>query len=711
MTVKIISEKNVTGLKAFALQELKDYLKRLFGVNVQMSGDFEHPGDEILLYVYEEKRLPPVLRSMSGGKTPVLSQQGYLIKRTSANSLLLAGGGETAVLWAVYELAECWGVVHTLHEDIFPVEKKDLWLPEINKAYEPRQKSRSWRVMSSFLHGPEGWTLKQHKKFITQLARQKYNGVLISIWPQQPFIDFKINGISKQKAYFHFGMDFPVTDENIGLELLGGKGSFTSPEFRDCSSFREMYEKGASYIAEIISYAKFFGMRVEMAIDIFDLPREYGVLLEKPSDVKQCGTLTVAETGNIFGKNHINILLNVFETYMSTYPGVDIFEINLPEHSRNMLSFNDAWESLGKRFGLSDRYDIENLICDTTYNHMASGGPQRAQDEGRMTLVLMEMLHRLFEATGIGRFAAKNGKKLAVQAGLSCPSIMQVVSDILWPDAHLNLVLGYTSSRSARSLKAVENINTGKVTVEQIITLQDDNIGSIPQVAARSISRLIEYGVEKGWNGYLTRFWPIGDLDPVSHYLAKASWEQIDVQQAYTGYISGIYGDKAVMPIKSALNMLEDATLIMDLNHLCFVFPVNGIMSGKVEKGKAALMDESLWHVKAIYDEVAEIFKKLSTDPGVKEKGREEAAYFSARVEFARTVMEGIYFLECGNKELGGDIKNAGSCYQNALACFEKGLKALARNVRDDSDVAVLAIYYHILVRECRQKVDEVMMA
>lgn len=695
MPVKLVAAGHLEGLAAFALRELGNYADRLF-----VAGEWE-----TLIHVYLQNRLPPELIHTVGRELPALSQQGFYLRRLSDTSFLILGGSDIAVLWAVYELAERWGVVHTLHEDVFPCGKTGLWLPDVDKAYEPRQKSRSWRVMNTLLHGPEGWSLRQHRQFIAQLARQKYNGILISIWPQHPFIDFKINGVSKKKGYFHFGMEIPVTADNIGREFLGSGGSFTSPEFQDCVSFEEMYERGRAYISEIISCAKFFGMRVEMAINIFDLPQEYAVLLEKPSDVKQFGALTVAETGDILGKNHIGILRQVFETYLSTYPDVDIFEINLPEHARDMLGFGEAWASLDKRFGLSGRYDIEKLICDPTYNHLAYGGPQRAQDEGRMTFVLLEMLHRLFDATGIFTTAQGLGKKLAVQAGLSCPAIMPAVSEALWPDAHLNIVLGYTASRSARCLNAVDRLNTGKVTVEQIVTLQDDNIGPLPQIATRSIGRLVDFGAEHGWNGFLTRFWPIGDLGPVSHYLAKASWEQTDVQRAYAGYISGMCGAKAVAPMSAALHLLEDATLIMDLNHLCFMFPAGGIMCGNVGKGNTALMDESLWHVKAIYDEVFTILSKLLTDAPLKGKGREEAAYFSARVEFARSILEGIRLLEQGNGAAGHD--GAGASYREAVACFEKGLNALAGNVRDDSDIAVLAIYYHLLVRETKLRTEE----
>jgi len=264
MVVNLISAKNGSGIFKIALKELKDYTAQLFDADVRICGDAEEPGSGSRIYLYDVKNIPATIDDVIVGRLPDLSDQGFIIRKINDRSLLIAGGSDASILWAVYELAESWGVVHTLHEDIYPTAKDDFFLPDINKVYEPRQKIRSWRIMNIFLHGPEGWTLKQHKKFIIQLARQKFNGVLLCIWPQHPFINYDIDGISKKKAYIHFGMEFNVSDRSIGREYLGPSGVYTNPEFRNCRTFEEMYETGVSYISEIMAFARSYGMRIEI---------------------------------------------------------------------------------------------------------------------------------------------------------------------------------------------------------------------------------------------------------------------------------------------------------------------------------------------------------------------------------------------------------------------------------------------------------------
>ena len=160
-------------------------------------------------------------------------------------------------------------------------------------------------------------------------------------------------------------------------------------------------------------------------------------------------------------------------------------------------------------------------------------------------------------------------------------------------------------------------------------------------------------------------------------------------------------------PMETVFSLFEDATLIMDLCHLSFIFPISNNMSGRIGPDKIDLMDESLWHVRAIYCEALEICgMQLKSD--LSDKARENISYWNSKAGFAMEVINGIYMLECGNRELGAkNIEGASSKYKEALECFERGLKALAANVRDESDIGALAIYNQLLLNETAEKIRE----
>ena len=60
------------------------------------------------------------------------------------------GGSPRACLWAVYELAEQWGVHYLLHGDALPKKPGRFRLPDQDVVQEPVLRIRQWRVAQRF---------------------------------------------------------------------------------------------------------------------------------------------------------------------------------------------------------------------------------------------------------------------------------------------------------------------------------------------------------------------------------------------------------------------------------------------------------------------------------------------------------------------------------------------------------------------------------
>jgi len=300
----------------------------------------------------------------------------------------------------------------------------------------------------------------------------------------------------------------------------------------------------------------------------------------------------------------------------------------------------------------------------------------------------------------------KRGKHLAITGKLICPAILSIISDTLWPNAHLNLFLGYTSSCAARNLRFVEDINKDNIHISQVITLQDDNIGSLPQVVTGSLYRLINFGIEKNWEGYCTRFWPIGDLDPVSLFLSKASWNvAVTPEKAYSIYAKRLYGEGLEAQLFQAFKLLEDATVILDID-MVGIFPNKNCISTGIGKDKDNIMSENFKVVLSIYKEVRHIFLKLFSSVE-SPQARSHTLYWIGRMDFSINILCGISIIEKGNRKLrDNDMEFAKKLYNDAISNFTKALEIISENVKDDSDKGTLAIYYDVLIREVRKKVQ-----
>ena len=635
-----------------------------------------------------------------------MNVQRFLVRKADEKKLYITGGSPEAVLWGVYELAGRWGVVYSLKGDILPEKGFDSILPDMDEKFEPLQRDRTWRLFNDLIIGPVCWSLDQQKRVIRQLVKQKYNGILFSLWPLHPFINFTRCGISRKTAVMNFGMKIPVTKENIGVESLYTTDNYLNPVFGNCSTFEEWHAAVTRYVSEIMEYAKSFNMKIILAFQPFDFNPEYGPLLEKPEIVNQVGGTLVYESGNFFNENHIALLRTQFEAYLCAFPLADLYQINLPEHGRNASDFASAWESLDARFNLSARYNIESMLHDEISGNITAGGPERAVNEGRMTIVMLDTLHKLLDKTGFLSKLQRAGKRLSITAGLSCPGILPVIADCLWPDAHLALIMGYTSSRSVRNIRFVDGVDTSKVHIDQTITLQDDNIGAMPQTATRSIGYLLQMGIDNGFNGYCTRFWPIGDLDPVSLYLSGASWDRrATPERVYENYIGRLYGVKFTRPYMNALNLMEDATVLLDVP-LNLIFPGVKVMADKMGRGSVLIKRAEYWHIAAIYEEVEHILEKNSD---VRPEAKRHLDYWKSRIVFGKKILLGVLEICNGNNELeASKVETAIAAYRKAIIYFREALGSVAANIMEDSDKGILAIYYHALVRELEEKLDEI---
>lgn len=702
--MRLVKQAGENEICRYALEELIHYVRVLFGADVVVehglrAGEADSPhGFAVCLR-------PPV---SGDGNVPVmpvgsyrLSKQGFLIRRTDPYTLWLVGGSPEALLWAVYELVEQWGVAYTLQGDVFPDNRRELWLPALDRVFEPRQRIRSWCLMNEWYIGAVSWSLPQQLRLIKQLVKQKYNGIYFIFYPQHPFVDFHMDGVAKSSALFNFGFVVPLTEDNIGRGHLPAGDRFENPEFLSCRNSEDMCRTGIRYIREIIRSAKFFNMHVCFSLQFFDFPKEFAPLLQKSGEVYQAGSLTVAEEGDIYNAAHLRLLETQFDAYLHTYGEVDEFEIALPEHSRSNETLESVWEKLDSRFHLSAKHDVYQALYEMETAEIAAGGKQRAIDEGKMTLEMLHVLHVLLDRTQLLRKLKEKGKQLSLAAGLSCPALLPIVADTLWEGGCLRLITGYTSSRAVRNLRVLERLDNPRIRVEQVITLQDDNVGGIPQLAASSIHRLMEYACEHGWDGYVTRFFPTGDLDPVSAYLAQASWDAAaTAESAYERHIGQLYGPVAVGPLRQAFRLLEDATLLLDME-LSLMIPIGGIITRHIKPG-AQVMSPYKWHALNLFLEVKQLLER-SVDQTAR-SGRDHLLYWIARVSFAASVLRGLAKIQDGNA--CETPEEASRLYREAVGCFRSGLDSLAGCVRDDSDRGILATGYHLLVREVCQAID-----
>lgn len=203
-------------LERFAADELAAQFKQLFDAEVTVA-DKAPAGVDHLVLVGSPKTNPAVAAAV-GDKWPKLSEQGHVLRSVvfgDREALVVGGGSPVATLWAAYELGHHFGVRSFLHGDLYPEKAPELKLDGIDVALEPTIKSREWTLLDPDPIGFGAWGADDYKKLLRQLAKLKFNRVLLAVNPAEPPLPF--------------GRRLVVAGDTPGRKAFKGTKEFENP--------------------------------------------------------------------------------------------------------------------------------------------------------------------------------------------------------------------------------------------------------------------------------------------------------------------------------------------------------------------------------------------------------------------------------------------------------------------------------------------------
>ena len=215
--VAVVTGPDAPKLERLAANELAAQLKQLVNADVAVA-DKPPAATEHLILVGSPATNPTVAKAV-GDRWPKLSDQGHVLKSATLGDrpVLVAGGGSpVATLWAAYEVGHHFGVRPTLHGDALPEKVPPLKLGGIDLTFEPVVAVRAWRVLDDSPARFGGWGLDDHKALFRQLAKFKFNRVVLGIDAEKPPLPFG-------------GRRFPVAGDTPGRKAFRGAKEFENP--------------------------------------------------------------------------------------------------------------------------------------------------------------------------------------------------------------------------------------------------------------------------------------------------------------------------------------------------------------------------------------------------------------------------------------------------------------------------------------------------
>ncbi len=704
--VEVVVGPDAPPLETLAAEELAAQFRTLFEAEPSIVQSESNKAVPRVLIGSPETN--PAVKEVIGANWPKLSKQGHLIRSLQVNgqpALVVGGGSPVATLWAVYELGQHFGMRYTAHGDQIPAVKPEFKLSGIDKTLEPQHKQRIWRTVNDFPIGPESWGLAEQKQMLRQLAKLKYNRLMISVWPWQPFVDYEFQGTKKQTATLFFGEEFPVSGDIPGRAAFRGAKVFTNPDFAKAKNYEQMTAAGVKLLSGIIDEAHRLGMRVGLSISPLEFPKEFAAVLPDAPEPHGLNKLVIGPGPEQTPQDQqlLELVRTKIRAYIEAYPDIDDIYLTMPEFPAWVAHAEQSWDQLDAKVGLAETLKYQDAIKAARERKTIASG-DRGENAVKGNIAAIDFLHNLDPNGRL--FVSPKGHEIKGVLTAMDPALYPIADKLIPEYVELLHFVDYTARRVLANKELLAKLPPAAAKRSMIIvTLADDNVGVLPQLATGDIHQLLAETKKLGWAGFSTRYWLVGDLDPTLHYLSRASFDPgVTPKSAYNDLFDGICGPGVSQRTTLAFEAIEKATAIVDKHGLGFTFPVQGMVMKHYDSSPAP----DWWkEASDAYTEAMVEMYRGQTRAG--KAGRNYILYHAKRHEFAVTYFAALTALRAAAEaQKAGDKEKAYKEMDKAVEALYNATKCLGEVAVSNSDRGLIAVMGHYGFRPLMKEFDRI---
>lgn len=573
-------------LMALAAEELQRYVRRLFGFHASI-----RPADGNAHLPFSPS--PPDRIIVGQEPAEVLGEQSYTIRPAGGGgtALCLCGGSPRAVLWAAYELVAAWGVHYLVQGDVFPDEPVQYHLPRLDCKREPVLRRREFRVLNDTANSGVFWSVKQHQLLFDQLAKLRFTGVLLSTYAHHPWAHYSFGGVERSSGGLCYGWAHRIHDGTIGRELFGNLGEHTNPDFEGAETYEERLACGRRLVRGIFAAARARGLEITYLHPTSEVPDEFALRLADLSADVELPESAVSQThfsrhGLTFsgGPTHLEryrtplnpVYVDLMETslvaHIQAYPDADRYGLGEQEFPPGGAGAEECWRLLDQKYGVEAILPLEEIKRRAAEQFFYAEGRALAQALGAIqTLRLYDIL---INERGVLGHAANPKAKMAVT--FFSEHLQPLVEHVLPPDrCEFYAVVDYLPARVAERMHTLEFARGSGLDVLLITTIEDDNVGFLPQLVTPSLHATVQKMREYGLAGFCFRQFDISQHEPAMAYLAEAAWDPtVTPEETYRRYALRVVGEAAAKDVLIALHGVEELTATANaLMGLGFMWP------------------------------------------------------------------------------------------------------------------------------------------
>jgi hypothetical protein len=706
--VSVVVGEKAPDLEKFAASELCGYLNKLFGIQAQPAIQPERGSSAVFLI--GSPATNPGIKSF-----PKVSDQGVVIERlaTATPTLLVGGGSPSAALWAVYELAERWGVRYLLDRDAIPARSK-FTLPKLHVVMEPTFRVRAHGTTNvDFADSGEGWGIKDYRPLIDQLAKMKYNRLNVGGYAWQPYLKYQVDAIRRQTVALWYGYHYPITADMPGRSAFPpNMAEFWNPDLPVHGTPDELLDAGIRLQHELINYGHSRGMECVTSATVSEYPKEFAPLLGGAVPIHMINQLTTTpgpET-RLDDPGLHKLSSDVVRATIDTYPEIDRVNLSINEWRQWTDQYKQAWDALDAKYHISQVTTLDQVLDASRHRAGYAWGAafskadleKKASDEVKGDLASLYFFDWLVKDSGAVTKSKRPDMKFLYWG--FAEELYPILPRVLPPNSELEVMPDNFLDHLLQRPGILKELSGGPIQPIINLTMDDDNIGIVPQMTTSSLQKVLAILRQTGWEGVVTRERFPGDHDTERAYLARAAWDpDADPEKIASSLLKAACGEPCGEDLLTTMHSIDDATHVWERDDEHFAFPVPSLL---MKYWKAGPLPGYLEENRQNYErgwKAAQHAVSVATP-----QGKSYAEYWAKRMEFAVKYITAVEFVRrAATAENAHRPQEAAEATAQALAALHDSLNAYAPAARTQSDRGAIAVADEYGYRPLEKKMSE----
>jgi hypothetical protein len=706
--VAVIVGDNAPDLENFAASELCGYLDKLFDIATRPATKLSGSPDAVFLIGSPETN--PLIKT-----SPQVSDQGIVIRRVPGKTptLIVGGGSPKATMWAVYELAERLGVHFLNDRDALP-KKSVFSMPDLNVKMEPIFRVRAHGTTNvDFADSGEGWGIKDFRRFIDQLAKMKYNRINIGGFAWQPYLPYEIDGIKRQTVTLWYGFKYPITSDMPGRSVFPADSKeFWNPDLPPDGMPDELLKAGVQLQHELIDYGKSRGMESVTGASVSEYPKEFAPILggSVPIHMMSHLTTTPGPDTKLDDPGLHKLASTVVRTTIDTYPKVDRVNLSINEWRQWTDQYKRAWDALDKKYQIGEISSLDKVLDASLHragyawgaNFSKADLEKKASDEVKGDLASLYFFDWLVKDSGAVSESKRPDMKFLYWG--FAEELYPILPKVLPPNSELEVMPDNFLTHLLRRPGVLTTLSGGPIKPIINLTMDDDNIGIIPQMTTSSLQRVLEILRKSHWEGIVARERFPGDHDTERAYLARAAWDSTaDPDKIASDQLKAVCGERCGEELTTTMHSIDAATIVWERDDEHFSFPVPGML---MKYWKAGPLPDYLEENRKNYEQgwrAAQRAVSASTP-----EGKSVAEFWAKRMEFSVKYITAVEFVRrAATAEEAHHPQQAVEEATKALASLRESIDAYAAVARNQSDRGSIAVAVEYGYRPLEKKLAE----